>query len=74
MLPELLSHGGLMMWLLFLCGAAAVAVFTERLLLYHREQINSTEFISGIRTVLKRDNVVEAVSICDATRARCRAW
>ncbi|HEX4646720.1 MAG TPA: MotA/TolQ/ExbB proton channel family protein, partial [Verrucomicrobiae bacterium] len=34
---------------------------------YHRAQINSTEFLNGVRTVLKRQNVVEALSICDAT-------
>jgi biopolymer transport protein ExbB len=33
----------------------------------HRSQINSAEFLNGVRTVLKRDNVVEAISICDAT-------
>jgi biopolymer transport protein ExbB len=42
-------------------------VFIERVLHYHRAQINSTEFLNGVRTVLKRDNVVEALSICDAT-------
>ena len=67
MLPELLKHGGSMMWLLLLAGAVAVAVFIERLLHYHREQINSIEFLNGIRNVLKRENVVEAISICDAT-------
>jgi biopolymer transport protein ExbB len=67
MLPELLSHGGSMMWLLLIAGAVAVAVFVERLLHYHREQINSLDFINGVRNVLKRDNVVEAISICDAT-------
>lgn len=67
MLPELLSHGGSMMWLLLVAGALAVAVFVERLLHYHREQINSLDFINGVRNVLKRDNVVEAISICDAT-------
>ena len=30
-------------------------------------QINSAEFLNGVRTVLKRDNVVEAIAICDAT-------
>jgi len=67
MLPELLSHGGSMMWLLLVAGAVAVTVFVERLLHYHREQINSLDFINGVRNVLKRDNVVEAISICDAT-------
>lgn len=56
-----------MIWLLLLAGAVAVAVFIERLLHYHREQINSLEFIAGVRNVLKRENVVEAISICDAT-------
>ncbi len=67
MLPELIIHGGFMMWLLFLAAAVATAVFIERLLHYHREQINSLDFLNGVRTVLKRDNVVEALSICDAT-------
>lgn len=56
-----------MMWLLLAASAVAVAVFVERLLHYHRAQINSTEFLNGVRNVLKRDNVVEALSICDAT-------
>src|SRR6516162_3198260 len=66
-LPALLANGGLMLWLLLLVSAIAVAVFIERFLHYHRAQINSTEFLNGVRTVLKRDNVVEALSICDAT-------
>ncbi len=67
MLPELLKHGGVMMWLLLVTGGVGVAVFVERLLHYHREQINSIEFINGVRNVLRRDNLVEALSICDAT-------
>lgn len=67
MLPEILLHGGVMMWLIVLLGAVMVAVFIERLLHYHREQINSVDFLNGVRTVLRRDNVVEALSICDAT-------
>jgi biopolymer transport protein ExbB len=67
MLPELLGHGGPMMYLLLVVSAVASVVFVERLLHYHRAQINSAEFLSGVRNVLKRDNVVEAISICDAT-------
>jgi biopolymer transport protein ExbB len=67
MLPELLKHGGPMMYLLVVVSAVAAAVFVERLLHYHRAQINSAEFLAGVRTVLKRENVVEAISICDAT-------
>jgi biopolymer transport protein ExbB len=67
MLPLLLKHGGPMVWLLLLMSAVVIVVFIERLLHYHRAQINSIEFLNGIRNVLKRDNVVEALSICDAT-------
>jgi biopolymer transport protein ExbB len=67
MLPKLLAHGGVMLWLIMLASAAAIAVVIERLLHYHRAQINSTEFLIGVKNVLKRDNVVEALSICDAT-------
>src|SRR5436190_22193971 len=67
MLPTLLAKGGAMIWLLLLVSAVGVAVFIERLLHYHRAQINSSEFINGVRNVLKRENVVEALSICDAT-------
>jgi biopolymer transport protein ExbB len=66
-LPVLLSHGGPVLWLILLTSAVAVAVFIERFLHCHRAQIDSTEFLNGVRTVLKRNNVVEALSICDAT-------
>lgn len=56
-----------MMWVLLALGAVATVIFVERLLHYHREQIHALDFINGIRNVLKRDNVVEAISICDAT-------
>ncbi|MFM2082537.1 MAG: hypothetical protein RL380_1228 [Verrucomicrobiota bacterium] len=67
MLPIFLTQGGAVLWLILLAGAAAFAVFIERMLHLHRAQINSTEFLHGVRTVLKRDNIVEAISICDAT-------
>ena len=67
MLPTLLANGGAMVWLILIAGAVALVVFIERALFCHRSQINSAEFLNGVRTVLKRDNVVEAISICDAT-------
>ena len=66
-MPKLLNEGGPMLWLILFASAAAIAIFIERVLYCHRAQINSTEFLNGVRTVLKRDNVIEALSICDAT-------
>ncbi len=63
----LLAKGGLMMWLLLLSSAVGITIFIERFLHYHRAQINSSEFLNGVRNVFKRGNVVEALSICEAT-------
>ena len=67
MLPTFLKLGGPMIWVILFVSAVAITVFIERVLHYHRAQINSMEFLNGVRNVLKRDNVVEAISICDAT-------
>lgn len=66
-MPTLLVNGGPVMWLILIAAATAAVVFVERALYCHRSQINSAEFLNGVRTVVKRGNVVEAISICDAT-------
>jgi biopolymer transport protein ExbB len=66
-MPTLIANGGPVIVLILIAAAIAIAVFIERALHCHRAQINSTEFLNGVRNVLKRDNVVEAISICDAT-------
>jgi biopolymer transport protein ExbB len=66
-MPTFLHDGGPVIWLILIAAAIAIAVFIERALHCHRAQINSAEFLNGVRNVLKRDNVVEAISICDAT-------
>jgi biopolymer transport protein ExbB len=67
MLPTLLGNGGPVIWLIVLAAATAAVVFIERALFCHRSQINSAEFLNGVRTVIKRGNIVEAIAICDAT-------
>ena len=66
-MPTFLTQGGPVIWLILLAAAIALATFIERVLYCHQSQINSAEFLNGVRTVLKRDNVVEAIAICDAT-------
>ena len=64
---EILYRGGPLMWLLLLNSVLALAIFLERLYHYQRATINTDEFLSGLRNVLQRGNVTEAVSICDST-------
>jgi biopolymer transport protein ExbB len=66
-MSRLIADGGPMIWVILATSAVGITVFIERLLHYHRAQINSIEFLNGVRNVLKRDNVVEALAICDAT-------
>jgi biopolymer transport protein ExbB len=66
-MPTLLANGGPVIWLILIAAATAAVVFIERALYCHRSQINAAEFLNGVRTVIKRGNVVEAIAICDAT-------
>jgi biopolymer transport protein ExbB len=66
-MPHFLAEGGPMIWVILAASAVALTVFFERLLQYHREQINTAQFLNGVRNVLRKDNAVEALAICDAT-------
>lgn len=64
---EVFLKGGLVMWVIFGASVIAIMIFLERLFHLHRAQINSADFLEGIYNVLRRRNVVEAVSICEDT-------
>ncbi len=64
---ELMDNGGPVMWFIAACSVAAFYIVIERLLSYHRAQIDVPEFLQGLFNVLRKDNVAEAVSLCDET-------
>lgn len=64
---RLLFEGGFIVWIIYIFGAIGITLMLDRFLHYHRAQINCAEFLNGVRNVLKRENIVEAISICDAT-------
>src|ERR1700722_14372642 len=66
-MPHILAEGGWVIWVIVASSAVALGVFAERLLQFRRDQIDSPQFLNGVRNVLKRDNIVEALAICDAT-------
>ena len=66
-LYEFINQGGPVMWILFAISMFSVLLFLQRLLHYHRSQINSRDFLDGIYNVLKRGNTVEAITICEDT-------
>ena len=64
---EALKHDTGLLWLILLLGIVSVVLFFERLFHYHRCSINVQDFIQGVFNNLKRNNIVESISICDDT-------
>ena len=64
---ELLRQGGPVLWIIMVCGAAAFVVYIERSLHLHRARIRFEDFLKGIFNILKRQNINEALAICDET-------
>jgi biopolymer transport protein ExbB len=64
---SLFAKGGPMMWVLLLLGIITLMLFLERVLFLHRGQIRSTEFIGGIKNILSKRRIVEALTVCEET-------
>lgn len=64
---SIFAKGGPVMWLLLVLGLAALVVFVERALFLHRSQIRSTEFLGGIKNLLRKDRLMEALTLSEET-------
>jgi len=63
----LLSQGGPMMIVLLVMAVTGVVLFVERLLFLHRGQIRTTAFLNGIKNILSKRRVMEALTVCEET-------
>ncbi len=64
---SLFEKGGPIMWLLLFLSLVGLILFIERTLFLHRSQIRSNEFVSGIKNILRKRRLVEALTVCEET-------
>lgn len=56
-----------MMWVLLALGFVGVMLFIERVLYLHRGQIRAKAFIDGIKNILAKRRLIEALTVCEET-------
>lgn len=56
-----------MMWVVLLMAVVVLVLFAERTLYLHRGQIRSTAFVNGIKNILAKRRLVEALTVCEET-------
>jgi biopolymer transport protein ExbB len=64
---SLFAKGGPMIGVLLVIALVGLVVFIERTLFLHRGQIRSTAFINGIKNILAKRRIVEALTVCEET-------
>ena len=64
---DVINLGGPVIWVIFGLGALALGVFIERSYKLHRVRIKADDFLKGVINILKRNNVTEAIEICEET-------
>ncbi|MBN2068725.1 MAG: MotA/TolQ/ExbB proton channel family protein [Opitutales bacterium] len=63
----LIERGGPVMWPLLLLSLFGFTLFVERTLYLHKGQIRSNDFISGIKNLLRKGRLIEALTVCEET-------
>ena len=64
---QMIVKGGPVMWPILFAGVVGLFVFLLKAIQFHREEINVSELVKGLKNVLKRDGLIEAISLCDNT-------
>lgn len=64
---EMIGKGGPMMYLIMLASVVAFAVVIERIYNLNKAKIDADKFMEDITNVLKRNKIIEAIEMCNAT-------
>jgi biopolymer transport protein ExbB len=63
----LFAKGGPMIWVLVVLGFLGLMLFIERVLYLHRGQIRAKAFVDGIKNILAKRRLIEALTVCEET-------
>ena len=64
---SLFTKGGPMMGVLAALGVLGLVLFIERTLYLHRGQIRAKAFVEGLKNILAKRRLVEALTVCEET-------
>lgn len=64
-LITILQQGGPVFVLIGLCALVAAFVFVRKWFEFYRAQVNINEIVTGLINVLRRDGMIEAITLCD---------
>ncbi len=67
MFDSWLEAGGPLLWIIIFCGIIALITFIERSLHLHRARIHCSDLLMGIKNLLRRGSVEEALTVCEDT-------
>ena len=63
----LIDRGGLMMWPLLILSVIGFVLTVERALYLHRRHIRTVDFVGGIKNLLEKRRLIEALTVCEDT-------
>lgn len=62
-----IDQGGIIMWPLLALCIIAFVIFIERTLYLHKGQIRTGDFVEGIKNLLRKRRLIEALTVCEET-------
>ena len=64
---EILRRGGPMVWVLIALAVVGMLIAIERFIFLRRNHVRPKAFIDGIRNILEKRRIVEALTVCEET-------
>jgi biopolymer transport protein ExbB len=62
---DLAAHGQVLIYLILLCSVISVSIIVDRLISLRKANLIQERFMRKLAPILKRDRIIEAISLCD---------